>query len=175
MKKKKSVWSWLLDILEIYIPAVLFMILFICFLVGIFFRYVIKNPQSWSFELSTVAFLSSVILAGCLADRYGEHISFDMIYDRRSEKTKTIMRIISNSLVFVFLGIAFPASVRFILSFNNLATPIMKIPQTLVFCCFPVLLIDLIIRSGVHLVIDVKKMVHSSNSSSTQNDSEVTR
>ena len=163
MNKKKSLWSWLLDILEIYSPAVLFMILFICFLVGIFFRYVVKNPQSWSFELSTVAFLGSVILAGCLADRHGEHISFDMIYDRRSEKTKTIMRIISNALVFVFLGVAFPASVRFILSFNNLTTPIMKIPQTLVFCCFPVLLVDLIIRSGVRLVMDIRKLVHPAN------------
>ena len=176
MNKKKSLWSWLLDILEIYIPAALFMILFICFLVGIFFRYVIKNPQSWSFELSTVAFLGSVILAGCLADRFGEHISFDMIYDRRTEKTKTIMRIISNALVFVFLGIAFPTSVRFILSFNNLATPIMKIPQAFVFCCFPVLLADLIIRSAIRLVVDIKKIAHpASGMSSDVNDSEVAK
>ena len=149
----------MLDTIEIYIPAALFMILFICFLIGVFFRYVVKNPQSWTFELSTVAFLGSVILAGCLSDRHAEHISFDMIYDRRSEKTKTIMRILSNSLVIVFLGVAFPASIRFILSFNNLTTPIMKIPQTLVFCCFPVLLADLIIRGAVRLVKDIRIII----------------
>lgn len=166
----------MLDIIEIYIPAVLFMILFICFLIGIFFRYVVKNPQSWTFELSTVAFLGSVILAGCLSDRHAEHISFDMIYDKRSEKTKTIMRIISNSLVVVFLAVAFPASIRFILSFNHLATPIMKIPQTLVFCCFPVLLADLIIRGVVRLVMDIRIIIkHTPDSDASSCNVEVAK
>lgn len=176
MNRKRTIGAVMLDMLEVYIPAVLFIVLFVCFLLGIFFRYVIKNPQSWTFELSTVAFLSSVILAGCLSDRFGEHISFDMIYDRRSDKTKTIMRVVSNSLILLFLGITFPASIKFILSFKNLSTPIMKIPQALVFCCFPVLLADLIIRSIVRLVVDIRKMInHGTPTIRVANDSEVVK
>lgn len=173
IKKKRTVWQLLLDIIEFYIPAIMFLILFITFILGVFFRYIVKSPQSWTFELSSITFLFTVILAGCIADRYEEHIAFDMFYNKMSEKTKCIMRIISNLLIILFLVIILPSSVKYLISFKKLATPILKIPQYMVFISFPILLIDLIIRRCWHLILDIKSLINKVYIPSYQNNLEV--
>lgn len=161
-RKKKSIWQILLDVIELYIPALMFLTLFSSFIIGIFFRYIMKDPQSWTYELGSITFLSTVLLAGCIADRNGEHVVFDMIYNAKSLKIQCVMRIISNLMIVVFLSIIFPASIRYLVSFKKVVTPIMKIPQYLVFISFPILFIDLIIRAACRLYADIRAFINKS-------------
>lgn len=160
--KKKSIWQILLDVIELYIPSLTFLTLFVSFIIGIVARYIIRDPQSWTYELGSIMFLNTVLLAACIADRKKEHVVFDMIYNAKSVKTQCIMRIMTNLMTVVFLIIIFPASIRYLIGFKKVLTPIMKIPQYLVFVSFPVLFLDLIARAAYRLVGDVKAFINKS-------------
>ena len=172
-RKKRSIWQILLDVIELYIPAVTFLTLFVSFIIGIFFRYVVKDPQSWTYELGSIMFLTTVLLAGCIADRNGEHVVFDMIYNAKSPKTQCVMRILTNLMIVVFLVIVFPASIRYLISFKKVVTPIMKIPQYLVFVSFPILFLDLIIRATCRLAADVRAFINKTYIEAVQEKEDV--
>lgn len=156
MRKKRNVWDVLVDVIEIYIPSVAFIILFIMFLLGIICRYVLKNPQTWTFEISRVSFLWAVILAGCIADRDGSHVLFDMIYVKTSPRTQCIMRIISNALIAVFITCLIPSTVQYLLRMNSQPTSILGLPMSLVFIPFLILFICSIARALYRLIQDIQ-------------------
>ncbi len=54
--------------------------MFIVFLLNIFFRYVLKNPQNWTFEFSVNAFVIVGLLGACVAYRLEDHVVFDLVY-----------------------------------------------------------------------------------------------
>ena len=91
-----SLGKLLKNIVEIYIPAIFFLTLFVSFLIGIIFRYVFDNPQSWTFELSSICYLAVAVLAWGIAHRTDGNVVFDMLYNRLSAKTQCILRIITN-------------------------------------------------------------------------------
>lgn len=158
--KKRSIWQILLDVIEIYIPSLTFVTLFFSFIIGIFFRYIVKDPQSWTYELGSIMFLNTVMLAGCIADRQNEHVVFDMVYNTRSPKAQCLMRILSNLLIVVFLIVILPSSVKYLINFKKVLTPIMKIPQYLVFVSFPILFLDLTVRALYRLICDIRSLIH---------------
>ena len=65
----KKVARWFVDFLEVYLPIAVFLLMFISFLTNIFFRYVLKNPQNWTFEFSTYSFVVLGLLGACAAYR----------------------------------------------------------------------------------------------------------
>ena len=156
MKQKRNVWDVLLDVIEIYIPSVAFIVLFIMFLLGIVFRYVFKNPQTWTFEISRISFLWTAILAGCIADRGENHVIFDMIYVKTSPKTQCIMRIISNLLVTVFITWLIPFTVQYLMKMNTQPTSILRLPMSLVYIPFLVLFLCSTVRALHRLILDIQ-------------------
>ncbi len=156
MEKKRNVWNVLLDVIEVYIPSVAFIVLFIAFLFGIIFRYVLKDPQTWTFEVSRISFLWAAILAACIADRDENHVIFDMIYVKTSLKVQCLMRIISNLLIIVFISWLTPFTVQYLMKMNTQPTSILKIPMSLVFIPFLVLFICTIVRALHRLILDIQ-------------------
>lgn len=153
MKKKFKV---LLDIIEIWIPVVMLLTLFVVFVLGVFYRYVVKDPKSWTYELSTVCFLSFVILSACYVQRQDKHIVFDMIFNKMSDKTQCIMRITSNCITALTCIILTPTTVHFLSSMQGLTTQILKIPRGLVFVCFLILFVSTAIRGCIRAAYDIK-------------------
>ena len=156
MKKKRNVWQVLLDVIEIYIPSVAFIVLFITFLLGIIFRYVLRNPQTWTFEISRISFLWAAILAACIAGRTENHVVFDMIYVKVSPKVQCIMRIISGLMMTVFITWLIPATNQYLKRMNTQPTSILRLPMSLVFIPFLVLFICSAIRALHRLILDIQ-------------------
>lgn len=156
MGKKRSVRDVLLDVIEIYIPSVAFIVLFIMFLLGIIFRYLLRNPQTWTFEISRISFLWAAILAGCIADRGENHVVFDMIYVKTGPKMQCVMRIISNLLVTVFIMWLIPFTVQYLMKMNSQPTSILRIPMSLVFIPFLILFVCITVRALHRLILDIQ-------------------
>ena len=57
MEVLKKIGRWIADIIEIHLPNAVFVVLFLVFLLNVFFRYVLRNPLNWTFELSVNAFV----------------------------------------------------------------------------------------------------------------------
>jgi C4-dicarboxylate transporter DctQ subunit len=155
MKLVKKAARWIVDFIEVYLPIGVFILLFIVFLINIFFRYVLRNPQNWTFELSVNAFVIVGLLGACAAYRLEDHVVFDLVYTRRNPRGQNIMRMISYAIVIVFLAVALPSTLRSLLN-NPAVTSIMKIPDKLIFVSLPVMMISMIARSAYRLVLDIK-------------------
>jgi len=155
MKLLKKVARWFADALEVYLPVAVFVALFLVFLINILFRYVLKNPQNWTFEFSTYSFVVVGLIGACTAYRKEDHVVFDLVYTRLSSKGQNILRMISYVIVIVFFLVAIPESMVSLARLPTV-TSIMKIPERIIFMSFPVLLVSILCRSAYRLVMDIK-------------------
>jgi C4-dicarboxylate transporter DctQ subunit len=155
MKLVKKAARWIVDFIEVYLPIGVFILLFIVFLINIFFRYVLRDPQNWTFEFSVNAFVIVGLLGACAAYRLEDHVVFDLVYTRRNPRGQNIMRMISYAMVIVFLAVALPPTLRSLWN-NPAVTSIMKIPDKIIFLTLPVMFISMIARSSYRLVLDIK-------------------
>ncbi len=155
MRGLKKAVRWIIDLFEVHIPIAVFIMLFIVFLINVLFRYVIRNPQNWTFEFSVNSFVIVGLLGACTAYRKEDHVVFDLLYSRISEKSKNIFRIISYVFIIIFFSLAIPGSIRYLIKLRAV-TSIMKIPLKIIFSSFPILLISTVLRSAYRLVLDIK-------------------
>jgi TRAP-type C4-dicarboxylate transport system permease small subunit len=93
--------SFLLDTVEVYLPFLTFIVLFLVFVSSIFFRYVLNAPFKWSMEVQLMAFIWTVMFGAAYTWRKGAHVKFMIVYDMLNEKWKRIFRLLSNGLVFI--------------------------------------------------------------------------
>ncbi|TFG63484.1 MAG: TRAP transporter small permease subunit [Spirochaetales bacterium] len=143
------------DFIEIQLPIAVFLMMFFAFLINVFFRYVLKNPQNWTFELSINSFVVVGLLGACTAYRKEDHVVFDLLYARLKPKGQNILRMISYIIVIAFFASAIPASIMYLWKLRAM-TSIMRIPDRIIFASFPILMISTVIRSAYRLGLDIK-------------------
>lgn len=66
------------------VAVALLSIMFACFILQIFFRYVLNNPVGWSEEVIITAWLWTVLWGAAFILGESEEIRFDIIYLRTS-------------------------------------------------------------------------------------------
>ncbi len=155
MKPLKKAARWFVDFLEVYLPITVFVLMFIAFLVNIFFRYVLRNPQNWTFEFSTDSFVVIGLLGACTAYRREDHVVFDLVYARLKPRGQSILRMLSYAIVIVVFLIAIPESFVYLVRLPTM-TSVLRIPERVLFMVFPVLLISTVCRSVYRLVLDIR-------------------
>jgi TRAP-type C4-dicarboxylate transport system permease small subunit len=155
MKLLKRIGRGIVDFIEIYLPITVFIAMFIVFLINIFTRYVLRDPQNWTFEFSTNAFVIVGLLGASAAYRLEDHVVFDLVYTKRKPRGQALMRMISYVLVIAFLMVALPSTLRSLWN-NRAVTSIMKIPDKYIFSVLPVMMISMIARSTYRLALDIK-------------------
>jgi len=146
---------WFTDFIEVHLPVTVFVMLFLAFLMNVFFRYVLRNPQNWTFELSINAFVIVGLLGACAAYRTEDHVVFDLLYTRLNPRGQNILRIMSYVTVILFFTVAIPASVMYLVKLRAV-TSIMRIPRRYIFLSYPILLISTVLRSAYRLVLDIR-------------------
>jgi TRAP-type C4-dicarboxylate transport system permease small subunit len=155
MRYVKQVFRWIADFVEVYLPVAVFVILLLAFLTNVLFRYVIKDPQNWTFELSVNAFVVVGLLGACAAYRREDHVVFDLLYTRMKPRGQSILRMLSYLIVIAVFLAALPATVRYLWKLPAV-TSILKIPDRIIFASFPILMVSTVIRSAYRLVQDIK-------------------
>lgn len=161
MGKLGKIVRWFVDFVEIYLPVIVFVMLFVAFLSNVFFRYVLRNPQNWTFELSVNAFVVVGLLGACAAYRKEDHVIFDLFYTQLGSKGQNILRMISGITVIIMFSIAIPGIVGYLVKLP-VKTSIMEIPQNIIFSVFPILLISTVLRSIYRLALDMRSFIKRS-------------
>ena len=158
-KKLAGAGKLFLDILEIYIPMLLFLVLFLCFLIGIVYRYFLKNPQSWTFELSSICYLGVGVLAWGVSHRTEEHIVFDMLYNKVSDRIQCLIRVINNLLISLTAACLVIPSINYLKSLEGLKAQTLPIPRFVIFIPFTISFLTAAVRSGYRFALDLKGFV----------------
>jgi len=155
---KKSVGRTLLDVLEKYIPAITFAVMFACFVIQIICRYFLHAPQNWTNETISICFVWTIMLGSCLAHRDGEHVVFSLVYDECGPKGRHVLDLISNGLCAVLFGYFLIPTFRYLLAQTKKNTPILHVSYAIVYAPFAVLILVATIRQIIRFVQIVRQM-----------------
>ncbi|UJF17811.1 TRAP transporter small permease [Vibrio sp. SS-MA-C1-2] len=103
-----------LNIIEVYIPSVAFIILFITFIIQIFYRYFIGQPLIWPMEVTLICFLVITLLGACYALRDKDHVVFSSLYDGYSPRWQWVSKIAGNLMMIIAFGVSLSPTYEFI-------------------------------------------------------------
>ena len=131
--------------------AALFAVLFAAFVIQIFTRYVLNDPVVWSQELSSLAYLWVVCVAGATLVRERQHIAFDMIYHHVAPRRRRVLAILNTGAIVVLFGAGLPGTVDYVMFMGAMRTLDLHIPFDLVFSSFVLFLVVSIVYGLVRL------------------------
>jgi TRAP-type C4-dicarboxylate transport system permease small subunit len=155
MSRLKKTGRLAVDSIEVYLPIALFILLFLAFLTNVFFRYVLRDPQNWTFEFCVYSFVVIGLLGASAAYRKDDHVVFDLVYNKLSPRGQNVFRLIGSAIVAVCFVAALPTCTLYIMELPS-KTSIMGIPEQAFFVSLIILMVSTVIRFVYYFVLDVK-------------------
>ena len=148
----RSTGKFFVDVIELYIPALCFVTLFVSFMTQIVNRYFFK-PLTWPEELSLLCFCWVALLGGLYAKRSESHVAFGMVYDLLKPRGKARMRIAGSVLLLVAFVIALKPCWEYVSAMGYRKSDVLHIPINWAYFPFIVFLVDMIVR----LILDIRR------------------
>lgn len=145
----------IVDIIEIYIPSISFIIMFSAFILQIFFRYFLNNPLTWPYEITVFGFMWTALFGALYAKRKGGHVKFTLVYDHLNPLKQLIMRLVGNSLICISFIIGFYPAYDYIMYLEYQKSTVLFIPYHIVYFPFLIFLLGTIIRLIIDIVEDI--------------------
>lgn len=152
----KKVLLFLRDVMEVYIPILSFAMLFCSFILQVFFRYVMRNPLTWTQDLIVLGFCWSVILGACYTMRKKGHVQFTMLYEMYSPKVAAWARLIGNLLIIVSFAFMLIPSFKYAFFVSFQKTPTLRVSYVWIFLPFSYFLLSIIGYSIAPVIEDWK-------------------
>jgi TRAP-type C4-dicarboxylate transport system permease small subunit len=147
------------DLLEVYLPTFIFLILTLSVFIEVLFRYVFDNPIAELFELSIYSFVWTIYLGAALAKRYNQHIRFDLLYMKFSEKGRALIDIFFDTLTNVVFLILLVPSIQYTLMNYNIKASALRIPWTYLLVCFPLFVLLILIHNTLAIVVNLRGLL----------------
>lgn len=157
MKQGKPIFDRFLDVLEIKIPSLLLVLMFVAFLLQIIIRYCFSVSLAFINELSIITFTWLPLMAAPYGSRTDTHINFTVVYDLLNKKAKLWFDVLSNVFIaFSFLVLLGP-SIETIKFYGIKKTSIMKMSFSILYMPFALFLMLTIYHALNNLVGVAKK------------------
>ena len=134
------------------ILSVLFFVIFFCFLLQIFMRYVINHPLSWTLELTIMAYLWTIFLGSSFVLKRSEHVRFGIVYDLVPVKVKMVFDVISDLIVIVFFALSLKPTYDYVVFLHRQKTPMLEIPFSFVYSVFIIFMVSYSIRCILRII-----------------------
>ncbi|WP_221565779.1 TRAP transporter small permease [Alkalihalobacillus sp. TS-13] len=160
MSTLKKVAKFLRNLIEIYIPTTTLSIMLIAFIIQIYSRYILKDPITWTYEVTKITFIWTILLGSSYALRVSEHVEFGVIYDLFNERWKRFTRIIVNLLLIVLLGVLIIPVYDYLDFQSTQYSHVLRIPMNIAYAPFLILIISILIYSVVQIGKDLHGIVH---------------
>ncbi|MBQ7565258.1 MAG: TRAP transporter small permease subunit [Lachnospiraceae bacterium] len=174
-EETKSLGRKILDILDIGVTSVAFIVIFVTFMISIISRYVLRIPVTWTYEISILGYMWTMFFGVGKAIENDQHVVFSLVYDKVSPKTKKIFLILYNVLLVVLLLIAFIPCIQAMLK-STMTTGVLKLPYKLVFAPFFFMIIETIVLSALNIkkavAMDLSELATPQNSETTGGEAE---
>ncbi|HOJ88341.1 MAG TPA: TRAP transporter small permease subunit [Pseudothermotoga sp.] len=149
----------ILNILEIHVPAVSIFVLFLSMFLQVVLRYGFKHPSPELFEISSYTFVWTVLLGAALANRYKNHIRFDIVYNKLPRKARLIIDIVFDSLFSILLLISLFPVVKQSIWYRIIKSEVLGIPWTYLVICLPLMMILITIQNGLSVYRNVLELL----------------
>ncbi len=140
--------STFLNEFELYIGAVLFIVMTVLLTLQVVSRYVLGASYSWTEELCTIFFIWMVYLGASSAVLKGKHLRIDLFLEKARGKRRKVLLIFTNLVTALFCGyMIFPLH-KIIENFTRLKskTILLRIPKDVIYGVLPLCLGLMVIR-----------------------------
>ena len=142
MKEKFiKAFRFLQNCIEIYIPSILFLVVFFSFCLQIFTRYFFDFQYEWTYESSVLGYMWVSILAACYAGRIKDHVTFTLLYEKLSYRMQQVITMIGNGILLAAFFLMFKPCMEYIDFMAIKTTPIFKITFRTAYLPFMVFLL----------------------------------
>lgn len=88
--------------------------MFACFIIQIFFRYVLNSPVGWTEEVIVTAWLWTVLWGAAFIVSEAEEVRFDIFYSNISEGARRVCTVVTGVALVVLYGVSLPASYKYV-------------------------------------------------------------
>ena len=156
MKKIKNIFSKLLDVYELYIPMVLFAIVFVMYVVMIFYRYIAHKQVSTLVEWSQVLYVICAMMAAPYGGRTDKHAVFPLLYDKISKTGQLISRILGSIIIVGVSAMMIHPTIESIQFIGIKKTALLKIPFDILYTPFLIFIVLTMIYYGLRLIKDIR-------------------
>lgn len=148
----------ILDVIEKYLPALIFASMFISFMLQVISRYFFE-PLTWPLEFNLMCYIWIIIFGTLQAQREDEHTRFSLIYDAVKPGVQRIFRIIGSLLIVSSFSIALYPSYRYISFMSFKMANTLPIRMDIAFYPFMIFLLVMIGRYAYQLYVDIRALV----------------
>lgn len=145
----KKFFSFLANVIEVYIPTLLFAAMFLMFLFQIIYRYIFKMQVPWQNEAITVAFSWTMILSAAHGTRTDAHVAFTSVYDALPRRGQLVLRLLAGLVQIACVLLIMQPSWKTMTFYSMVKTPMMKLPMNIYYFPF-IIFISLTL---VHLLV----------------------
>jgi TRAP-type C4-dicarboxylate transport system permease small subunit len=156
-RRTKAVLQFLLDVVELYVPMLAFLTIFVCFMIQIVSRYFF-TPLMWPEELALLSFLWVALLGALYAKRHESLVVFSMVYDALKPRGQAITRIAGNALLVAAFVISFKPTLDYVVFLSYKKSSVLLIPMNIVSSVYLVFLVFVAARYTVDIVRDVRAL-----------------
>jgi len=133
------------EIIEVYIPILAFAVMFTVFILQILFRYVLRQPLQWAYEVTVSCYLWLVLLGACYAQRERKHVSFNMLTNKLPTRTRAVVIFLGNLLMLTAFIYALVPSIEFVFFMQRQQTAALKIGLDVIYFAYiPFMLIMIV-------------------------------
>ena len=164
-----------MDILEIYIPSISIITLFVAFFMQIFSRYVLNTPMVWPYEVAQISYVIAIMLGTCYADRTQENINFSIVYDAVSPKMQKVFDLVSHAMIVGVLGFSLHSLIPFYEFFMTRYYVVLKVPLGIVYfpyVPFVIITICRYLKRLIHLIRTPAEQLAEENAHSVSEEAE---
>jgi len=146
------------DIFQIHVPAACVLILFLSMFSQVVLRYVFRHPSPEAFEISSYSFVWSVLLGAALANRYKNHIKFDIIYNKFPRKAQIVTDVFFDVFFSSLLIISLKPVVSQALWYKIIRSEVLGIPWTYLALCLPIAMVLMIIDNVRFIFLNLREL-----------------
>lgn len=99
---------------EDLLSAVSFISMFLVIVLGVFFRYFLNAPLTWTVAVASSLFIWTTMITAGLPHWDDEHIQFDLVYLKFSPAGRRWLRIVGNLTIIIPALLVIPASFQYL-------------------------------------------------------------
>lgn len=132
--------------------SLMFACVFLVFIYKVVMRYVAGDAVAWADEVSVVLFIWIIFWANAVVVADRRQITFDLVYRLLSPSAQRRARIARLVLVGGLFIWALPGVIDYILFLWRERTPVLSLRLDIVYSCFGLFVVTVVVRSAVELV-----------------------
>ena len=161
MKKKNSLLSAILN-LDLYISEFCVALLVVLTITSIITRYVFNKPFAWLEEITSWAFLWSILLGACAAFRRKAHVSIEILVEALPKKLQKVFFVfvfIVTALLLAYLTYQSVIYVGTVIGAHRV-TGLLRLPYGVIYGMMPVAAFFMLVNTCYAFAADVKTWLH---------------